>query len=67
MVIGLARGLGRAGVRQERTALPSSEHRAGPALALAAAVLGAGQVQPVAQDREQALVRVGVDAAAGCR
>ena len=46
--------------------LPLHQHRAGGALALAAAVLGAGQVEIVAQDAEQRTVRIGIDFAPSC-
>jgi hypothetical protein len=47
--------------RRERDAArphraPVEQHRAGAALPFAAAVLGAGQLQPIAQHGEQALV-----------
>ena len=42
--------------------LAVDQHGAGAAPALAAAVLGAGQVQVVAQDAQQAAVGIGVDA-----
>ncbi len=51
------------GARDRRAAgedaLPVHQHRAGAALALAAAVLGAGQLQLFAQDVEQRPVGVG--------
>ena len=51
----LARGLGDRRLAGRRR-LAVEQHRAGAALPLAAAVLGAGQVEAVAQDREERLV-----------
>ena len=62
VVIGLPGHRGR--LREARAhGLAVDEHGAGAALALAAAVLGAGQVELVAQNAKQALRRVGLDAA----
>ena len=57
----LARGLGQRRLAGRRR-LPVEEHGARAALSLAAAVLGAGQVEPVAEDGEERLVRRRVDA-----
>ena len=53
------------GTRQASTGAPSSEHRAGAALALAAALLGAGQGEVLAQDVEQAAHARDVDLGGG--
>ena len=56
----------RGGLRHAGTRRPSiQEDRARTALPLAAAVLGAGQVEVVAQDAEQTSLRVGLDAVSG--
>ena len=49
------------GVRQEKTGSPSTMHRAGAALAEAAAELGAVERQIVAQHVKQRRVRIGID------
>ncbi len=49
------------GTRQEFTGNAVEEHRAGPALPLAAAFLGAGQAALLAQDVEQPLHRMSGD------
>ena len=60
VVIGLpATAASRVDARARRLAV--DEHRARAALPFAAAVLAAGQVEVVAQDREQAVARLAVD------
>ena len=52
-------------VMHERTRLAVEQDGAGPALALAAAVLGPGQTEVVAQDAEQAALGVRLDGRSG--
>ena len=61
VVIVAARRATEIGMRQEKTALAVDQHRAGAALAEAAAELGAVERQVVAQHVEQRRVGVGVD------
>ena len=55
------------GTRQLSTGAPSSEHRAGAALALPAALLGPGQGEVLAQDVEQPAHARDVDGGLGRR
>ena len=64
VTIGLALGA-RGGRPAGEDALAVDQHRAGAALALAAAVLGAGQLQVFAQDVEQRPIGVGGHGPAG--
>jgi hypothetical protein len=63
VVIGLP-AVAVAGVRQERTGLPSSRTVQAPHWPSPQPYLVPGQVQPIAQSGQQALVRVGLDAVA---
>ena len=56
MVVIFAPATAATGVAQERVGLAVEQHGAGAALAFAAAVLGAGQVEAIAQDGEKRLV-----------
>ncbi len=58
MVVTCAPSCITASVRQELMRRPSTMHRAGAALAVVAALLGAGQVQVLAQRVEQRGARV---------
>ena len=49
-------------VMHDRAGCAVDQHRAGAATALAAAVLGAGQAEVVAQHAEQRPIAIGVDA-----
>ena len=51
-------------VRQLLVGVPSIEHGAGGALTFAAAVLGAGEVEVVAEHAQERAIGIGVDVAA---